>query len=332
MTELLDEMVRARLGWTSAAIRSWYADDRLAAQLRNGLAQEAGRVGDTVFGQELRDVVGLPVPDPSAWANRRLELPDGGWAVTGIRFRGGDVDRPFVDVVATTAPATVDGLAVVADAVVPAYQAFAPVCLRVDAPDPDVLVEEVRGDVRYGPRCAVDMYVAAGPVARLRDHARAGGYASLTLRRGDPDELAATVADIYRELGLTQPELAMWADPEDADSLRECAAEGLLFEVLVDGEPGGVVASVRYDAHGMAGFSVQELALDARHRGRRLAAATVQRLVDELPSAEGDVLWGTIHPANAPSLRNALSVGRTIVGGYVWVTPAGLPGMPLTVA
>jgi hypothetical protein len=58
----------------------------------------------------------------------------------------------------------------------------------------------------------------------------------------------------------------------------------------------------------------------------------VQRLVDELPAGPGDALWGTIHPGNAPSLRNALAVGRTLVGGYVWVTPAGLPGMPNTPA
>ncbi len=73
---------------------------------------------------------------------------------------------------------------------------------------------------------------------------------------------------------------------------------------------------------------MQELCLDAGHRGRRLAPAILQRLVDELPADEGDVLWGTIHPGNEPSLCNALSIGRELVGGYVWVTPAGLPGMP----
>jgi L-amino acid N-acyltransferase YncA len=119
----------------------------------------------------------------------------------------------------------------------------------------------------------------------------------------------------------------MWANPEDAGSLAECAEEGLLFEVLVDDAPAGVVASVRYDAHGMAGFSVQELCLDGAHRGRHVAAAALQRLVDELPARDDDVLWGTIHPENVPSLRNALSVGRVIVGGYVWVTPIALPGM-----
>lgn len=333
MTDLLAEMVEVRRGWTSPVIRSWYADAELTHHLRSGLAVEAGRVADAAFGREFRDHLAVDGPDdPLDWANRRLDLPGGGWAVTGPRFRGGDRLRPFVDVVATTAPPTPDGLAVVAEAVVPAYRPFGPLCLRVDAPDAPALVEQLAGDPRFGPGCAVDLHVVAGQVDQLRSHPRAVAYPRVSLRAGDAPRLAARVAAIYDALAARHPELAMWAEPEDAGSLAECAAEGLLFEVLADDVPAGVVAATRWDAHAMTGFSVQELCLDDAHRGQRLAPATVQRLVDALPAAPGDVLWGTIHPANAPSLRNALSIGRTLAGGHVWVTPAGLPGMPSTVA
>jgi hypothetical protein len=331
VTDLLDDLVEVRRGWISPVIRSWYAEHRLAPQLRAALATEAHRFENLPFGREFRDGVGLGHgPDPLYWSNRRVALADGGWAMTGIRFRGGDATRPFVDVVATTAAPTPDGLAEVAASVLPAYRPFDPLCLRVDAPDPDQLVETLSADGRFGPGCAVDMYVVAGPVEHLRTRPKASAYDQVTLRAGEPEPLAARVAAIYRALAESRPQLAMWADPEDLDSLTECAAEGLLFEVLVDGSPAGVVASLRYDAHAMAGFSMQELCLDADHRGRHVAAAAVQRLVDELPAGEGDVLWGTIHPGNVPSLRNALSLGRVKAGGYVWVTPSGLPGMPET--
>jgi hypothetical protein len=325
MSDLLDDLVEARLPWTSPTIVSWYAEDDLRQKLRAGLAVDAGRVEDADFGRQFRDdllALGADAPsDPLAWANRRLDLPGSGWAVTGPRFRGGDVLHPFVDVVATTEAPTPDGLAVLTSSVLPAYAGFKPLNLRVDAPDPAGLVEVLTGDLRFGPRCAVDMYVVAGAVDRLREHPRAAAYPHVTLHRGDVPRLAQRVAEIYAELGASQPDLAQWANPEDADSLAACAEEGLLFEVLADGEPAGVVAGLRYDAHGMSGFSVQELCLDGSHRGRRLAPAVVQRLVDELPTGVADVLWGTIHPANAPSLRNALSIGREIVGGYVWVVP-----------
>jgi hypothetical protein len=324
----LDELVEARIGWTAPAIRSWYSPARLRDNLRAALSVEADRIGDAAFGGELRDGVGIDGPsDPLAWANRRLELPGGGAAVTGVRFRGRDVRRPFVDVVATSAPPTPDGLALVAASVVPAFAEFAPLCLRVGAPDGPGLVDELRADVRFDRTCSVDMHVVAGLVRQLRGQPRAPSFARVRLRAGDPERLARRAADIYGELATLEPDLAVWATPEDLDSLAECAEEGLLFEVLADGAAAGVVAASRRDDHGMTGFSVQEICLDAVHRGRRLAAAAVQRLLDELPARPDDVLWGTIHPDNAPSLRNALSLGRALVGGYVWVTPAGMPGM-----
>jgi hypothetical protein len=328
---LLDELVGLRLPWVSEPVRSWYAERELRGQLRTAMRRVAERVGNAEFGAGFRDSLGADlVPDALAWANRRIELADGGSAVTGIRFRGGDVRRPFVDVVATSAPATPDGLAVVAAAVGPAYEAFGPLCLRVDAPDAPGLMASLVADDRFGPGCEVDLHVVAGQVRDLREHRRAASYPRVTLRRGEPGELARRVAEIYAELTGPEPDLGAWANPEDEESLADCANEDLLFEVLVDEVPAGVVAAVRDDQHALRGFSVQELCLDRVHRGRRFAPAVVQRLVDELPARAGDVLWGTIHPANTPSLRSALSIGRRPIGGFVWVTPAGWPGMPAT--
>ena len=329
MADLLSDMVAARLTWVAPRLRDWYDDDRLARQLADGLTVEAARVGDETFGTEFRDKVGIDASDdPLDWANRRVDLPAGGWAVVGIRFRSLDVTRPFVDVVATTEPPTPDGLATVAAAVLPGFSSFHPLCLRVDAPDPAGLVARLAGDARFGAGCSVDQYVVAGVVDELRGRPRSPSYDDVALRPGDAAALAERAAEIYAELGRRNPGLRMWATAEDADSLRDCADQGLLFEALLDGEPAGVVAAVRDDAHGMSGFSVEELCLDADVHGRGLASGLVQRLVDELPAADGDVLWGTIHPDNAPSLRNALSVGREVAGGYVWVAPAGTPGMP----
>ena len=327
MTELLDAMVQARLPWVSEEIRSWYDDARLTDLLRSDLGPQASMVGDESFGAQFRTNVGLGIGDASDWANRRVDLPDGGWAVCGIRYRGRDVARPFVDVVATTEPPSPDGLAAVAQVVVPLYAAFHPLCLRVDAPDPVVLVTALDDDPRFGVS-GVDMYVVAAPLSELRGRDRVPAHDLVTLRVGDAHAMAERVADIYADLDRRNPALEQWARPEGEATMRACADQGLLFEVVAEGQPAGVVAALREDAHGTSGFCVQEIVLDAAHQGRRLAPAVLQRLVDVLPAEDGDVLWGTIHPGNAPSLRNAASIGRRIVGGYVWVTPAELPGMP----
>jgi L-amino acid N-acyltransferase YncA len=212
----------------------------------------------------------------------------------------------------------------VAAGVLAAFAVFQPLCLRVDAPDPAELVAALDADPRFR-RSAVDQYVVAGLVADLVSVAPASSESDVTLRPGEPGPLAERVAAIYAQ---HSEDSRLWASPEDAESLADCASQGLLFEVLVEGNPAGVVAAMREDGHGMSGFCVQELCLDQAWRGRGLAARAVRELVARLPAEPGDVLWGTIHPDNMPSLRQALSLGREIVGGYVWVTPRGLPGMP----
>lgn len=327
MTELLDQMATARSAWASNPLRRWYAVDQLHAQVREALSQEASWVGDAEFGRGFRNALGRPdVPDPLAWANHLVDLPDEGWALAHLRFRYGDPARAFVDVVATTAPPTPDGLARVAAAALPAYAPFAPLCLRVEVPDAPGLLTDLAGDDRFGP-CAVAHHVLAGPVADLRRHSRAAAHPSVRLRPTAPEQAAERAAGIYAQLARVEPPISAWARPQDAASLAEPAEAGLLFEVLVDGQPAGVVAAGRDDDHAMTGFTVVELCLDSDHRGRRLAPALLQRLVDELPARAGDVLWGTVHPDNTPSLRNALSTGRTITSSVLWITPASYPGM-----
>lgn len=91
----------------------------------------ADLVGNEGLGSQFRDDVGtFGIRDSLAWGNRRLQLRDGGWAFTGIRYRGRDITRPFIDVVASTAPPTLEGLALIAQTIVPTYAPFELLCLR----------------------------------------------------------------------------------------------------------------------------------------------------------------------------------------------------------
>lgn len=313
------------------SITSWYSSQDLLRQLVASLRTQSDWVGDKGFGCQFRDDVGADgLTDPLAWANRRLDLPDGGWVVTAIRYRGRDITRPYIDVVATTAPPTPDGLALIAQTIVPAYAPFRPLCLRAQVSDAAHLIGQTRGDDRFGEACAVDMHVLAGMVTDLNRRALPRFYREVSLNPANPILAADRASTIYNELAQQNPETTLWATPENADALNACAEEGLLFEVTISGTPAGVVAAVRYDAHGMRGFSIEELCLDQQHRGNGHAQAVLRHLAERLPQAAGDVLWGTIHPANTPSLRNALSMGRRQVAADVWITPSGLPGMSST--
>lgn len=327
MNSLLDEMVAGRAEWMGVRLDGWYSRVEQYAHWHSDLGQQAAWVGDQDFGSTFRDnVAEVPVSDPTAWANRRLELSEGNWCVTGIRFRDLDVTKPFVDVIASSLPLTIDALDEISAAVVPAYADFGPRALRVEIPDPDALVARVSGDRRFG-GASVNQYVIAGLVTQLRNQPRHAYADRAALRRIEPAACVDDVAEMYHRLAEERPDQSLWAHPASSDEVAPCAADGLLFQVLVDGVEAGVAGACREDDHGVPGFQVQEFVLDAAHRRRGFAPAVLQRLIDELPAQQGDTLWGTIHPDNEPSWRNAISVGREVIGGFVWVTPAGLAGM-----
>lgn len=319
---MTDTDVRAALeSWTPPRTAEWNPGWRSA--LASWAEPHLDLVEDAAWGAQVRDAVGLPVDDPLLWANQRIQLPSGGWAVTGIRFRGRDVTKPFVDVIATSVTPDAAGLGELA-AVLPAYAAFAPLCLRVHLPG------AVRATTFPAPADFVatpDQFVVAGPVAAVRERPGRPGSGAVALGPIDPEEAAVRCAAIYADVRRTHPALGDWATPAEAEDLEDAADEALLFGVLVDGQPAGVVAAVREDAYGLTGFLVEEIALDTAHRGKRLGPVVLQRLAERLPAGPSDVLWGHVHPDNTPSLRNALASGREVVSTLVWITPEGSPGM-----
>lgn len=327
MTSHLDAMAVAHTEWLSRLLTDWYPASSRLSRSRDAMRAQAEWIGDETFGTTFRnDVDTVPVPDPLAWANRRLDVPNDDWCVTGIRFRGRDVERPFVDVVATSVRPDAESLARVCDAVIPLYAEFRPRALRVDAPDPDSLVAELEQHEQFS-GAAIDQYVVAGRVDELRGRARLPGYDRITVVPVGVPEAAAAVLRYYRQATVETPRLSEWASASTSEELQNGANEGLLREIRVDGRPAGVVSAHRDNDHGMTGFVVQEIVLSTDYRGRRLAAPTLQHLLELLPATSGDTLWGTIHPDNQASVRNARSIGREIVGGYVWITPTGLPGI-----
>ncbi|MEJ5867994.1 hypothetical protein WDV85_09615 [Pseudokineococcus sp. 5B2Z-1] len=321
--------MRARSAWTSSTVRGWYSEQDLRRHLRAALADEARRVGDADFGRGFRDAVALlDVPDPLDWANRVVELPGGGWVVTHLRFRLGDVIRPFVDVVATTAPPTPDGLALVTDTVLPTYAPFRPVSLRLEVPDGADLLAALGSDERFG-RCGPALHVVAGRVEDLRRRPRALSYPSVRLRPADPGGAAERAEVTYAELAAGRPQSRPWAAAKSIASLSECAEQGLLFDVVVDGLSAGVVAAVRDDDHGLVGSPSGSCAWTPGTAGAGSPAAPCSAWSTSCPRAPATSSGApstptTGRPCAAPSRSGARRRPRCC-GSLLAATPACPP-------
>lgn len=311
--------------WLSAEIKQ--CSPAWRENLARWLEPDLALVGNAAWGAQIRDLVKLSVSDPLAWANRRIELSGENWAIAGIRFRGRDVEKPFVDIIATSLPPEAAGIEALVE-VLPHFQDFAPQCLRVNLPESTLSAAELSEAEDFHGGAESDLLIVASPVDEMKSHPQALPFDATTLIPCSTHDAAQLTAEIYDELAVSRPRLREWATPADSQSLEEAFEQGLLFEIRVNGETAGTVAAQRQDAYGFTGFCMQEIALNAAHRGQSIGVAALQHLVRALDAKPYDLLWGHIHPSNIPSLRNAQSSGRKILTSHAWITPRGYPGMP----
>lgn len=319
-----NQVLESAQRWVSAEIKQW--SPAWLENLARWLESDVALVGDAAWGAQIRDLVKLPIPDPLAWANRRIELADGHWAIAGIRFRGRDVEKPFVDIIATSLPPEAARIEALAE-VLPHFEDFAPLCLRVNIPESTLSAAELSEAEDFHGDAESELLIVASPIDEMKMRPHALLFDATTLIPCSTHDAAELTAEIYGELAASRPQLREWATPADAQSLEEAAEQGLLFEIRVNGETAGIVAAERQDAYGFTGFCMQEIALNAAHRGRSIGVATLQHLVRALDAKPFDLLWGHIHPGNIPSLSNAQASGRKIVTSHAWITPTGYPGM-----
>lgn len=323
---LLSRLAAAKLAAMSMRVRGWCDEPALVRRIRHDLSEEVDRVTDPSFAASLREQCPFNgVTNIAAYKNRVLQLEDGALVLTGIRFRGRDLAKPFVDVIAAEGAFDADRLNAIAAQVEARWTEFRPLCARFLLPD------NIDLDwARLGPRSRPDLHVVAGRLDDLRSRPLAPTAPHVMLRRPDNLGFFDRYTKVYADLFASHPKHREYNLPEDKDALAQALHEGLLFQVLVDDRWAGIVSALPEAPAGLIGFTVQEMLLDEAHRGQGFGPAMQQRLIEHLSGQDDAVLAGTIHAENVASLASALRVGRDIVATYVWVTPArtGAQGMP----
>ncbi|MEZ6185433.1 MAG: hypothetical protein R3F62_10535 [Planctomycetota bacterium] len=274
-----------------------------ASLLRAWLDVELGRIGDRAFAEGFARACPRNDAPPEAYWPRVLEgTPT---LLAGIRFKGGDRAQPFVELIAWDGPLPAwDALR---QRLAAAFAQFAPRRLRLrlpgEAPPPGSAVE-------------LDQWLVAGRVAELRRQPRS---AALATRSAADLACFEAFCAAYRAWQAGAGPLGAEVQPASREELEACLESGAVVLVEAEGAWAGLAAAERQAERGLRGFCVVEELLDAPLRGQGRAAALQRALIDALPAEEDDVLWGTIHGINAPSLRTARRVGREVVEGWWFV-------------
>ncbi len=287
----------------------WCDREHFKGRLGQLLEVEIGRMDDPDFARGFAQACPIAGMEPSAYNQRLVEIEGLGRALVGIRFKGLDLDWPFVDWVASDFE--IDGAGQWRRALQSIQREmahFGPRWVRVwswsgqRAPD-DAGLE------RLG-----DQAVMAAPVGSLRKLPWPKGRGRLTLRKCDDLSGFERYAEAMERFRAGSP-LGQEVSAISPQDWQECRDTGVVAQAFVDGQWAGLVAAC-WDTEGLwEGYCVQEELLDAPFRGCGLGPVMQRGLVELLPDP-GAIIFGTIHATNLPSLATARRVGRVKVGEY----------------
>jgi GNAT superfamily N-acetyltransferase len=274
--------------------------------MRRWLEVELGRCDDPSWTQNFESHFVLPGVKQADFANRIVRAGESA-VLGGIRFSGGDTNRPFVNLLAWTGyPCWPQVLGSVAQA----WAVFSPHQVRVlTQVSPESVASVVDQTVHLAPLATV-----AGTTEPLKSPLS-------LLPITDAGEAAAFVAGCYEQFHTDSPHLRTEALPADSDQIRSCMTEGAADWIVVDGRRVGVVATMPGEIDFVRGHVVVEEVLDREFKGRGLGRhiqhAAARRLLERF--SPGELLIGTIHRDNESSRRTAERAGRKEQLAYRWM-------------
>ena len=165
--------------WVPQNFHMYYSAEELSQQCAEYFAADFTERTSLEFGAWYRDHISpllqnqfnyMPTQDTQDWANRFFSITDSHatyQTLTGIRYRGQDLNRPFIDVIATNIPCTTVYIAALSQSLLRHYESFRPICTRFFVPGKvDQLVRGL-GSVPGARATTIDMHIVAGTLGEL---------------------------------------------------------------------------------------------------------------------------------------------------------------------
>jgi hypothetical protein len=238
---------------------------------------------------------------PDHFLNRLVTVKNA-TVLCAIRFYGGDLTRPFVDVFAWTDKPSWSTLRDVMHA---EWQAFHPSAIRVLTMDPPDATEVRR-----------DQTVHVGMPLQMTAQERSPRLRLIDCK--EASEAFASAKDWYAELREENEALADEVPQSEIEDLRDCQQTGALCWVTVDGQRMGIVGIASGRIAWLSGMVVNEEILARRVRGqglgrfiqREVAVRLVEKGQNSMP------IIGTIQHLNEASRRTAIRARRPTMMQY----------------
>lgn len=277
--------------------------EKLAIQLNEWLIMQQSWCSDSDFSARFpwRET-GLPQAN---FFQRQLTIR-GHHFITGPRYLGGDIHRPFIDVVASDADITYD----VVKAILQEWALLNPQSIRILLP------------ADYPCRGTTDQLIYAAPLNAASNAESDADLLFTVATKADMSWCLDTLTTSYQQTLRVMPELNTHLFPADEDALHGWLSGGALYLLIKGSTRVGLIVCESTPVAFLKGMRIAEEVILPRYRGRGLAAQGQRLLRRYLAQCQPDacLMTGTILPANLASIKTAERAGRTCILKYQFLT------------
>ncbi len=256
------------------------------------LAEQVDLVDNADFAQQFAANAHLPGISAQDYAHRHLRTAHG-QLLGGIRFRGLDTARPFVEVLIHS----FNDIEALTDCIRHEWSNFGAPYLRL-LTRPGLLADRPDG--------LLDVSIH---LARYRDMPPADGRVTLETF-GSAEEAIELVAGRYARLAHLDPPLASSIAPATADDLRHWHTQDQVRAIRRHESTVGVLAVAAGAIAWITGDEINEELITEPYTGRGYAASAQSAWAHHIATDRDQLLVGTIHRLNHASRATAQRAGR----------------------
>jgi len=249
---------------------------------------------------------------PQSFFQQKVITCNGNEYLTGPRYAGGDINKPFIDLVASSAPLTRRA----AKAIMAVWHPLGAHSIRV---------LRIPNTENAG---KIDQCFYAGVSANVNNDINFR-QSTVFLEKATSKQLnwcMETATRSYSDTYLHLPSLKDKVLPVEADDLSDDIAEGNVYIIMLgDTRVGFIICEYGCRAF-ISGHWITEEVVLPQFKGQRIAAMAQNELyrIMDTTQAQPITLWGTIEKSNFPSIRAAENAGRKNVMEYVFMKEGDL--------
>ncbi len=291
-------------------VHDHFTRDEILSNLLAEIDADLQKGTDAAFAERFLNHCPVDGASVTDYMIKHIEIEPGFDVLAGIRFRGLDLNRPFVAILHRSRSFDSEPhLRKIMTVLKDEFAVFKPKAVLFYQSSHDKTLPLREGDK--------DKRILMGV---LEDIASIPVTADISIVKAAELDFYDRYRDEYAVVSQLTPDYFRAETAEREEDMEDCVKNHLTYKVYIGGEFAGVFIVTESTFLGTKGFYVIENLLFEKFRGKKHSPSLQSTVAKELLSFGGKVLFGSIYPTNYPSYNAALSSKRIDIGGNYMIT------------